>query len=156
MSISGEILNVVEVSGGYEWIKSVHTVISMAFLIVAVWLLVRSVKGIRKNNSYTRLDKFLSYAFIINLYLQLVFGLILFSNQGAVDPDYSNAEHALKLASNRFWPIEHIVLMLFALFIANLGLIFSNQSLTSKEKHRKILIYYTSAIIMIAISLSAI
>jgi len=156
MSTSSEILNVVEVSGSYEWIKSVHTVISMAFLIVAVWLLVRSVKGIRKNNSYTRLDKFLSYAFIINLYLQLIFGLILFSNQGAVDPDYSNAENALKMASNRFWPIEHIVLMLFALFIANLGLIFSNQSLASKEKHRKILIYYTSAIIMIAISLSAI
>lgn len=157
MSISNRILNNVEVSGSYELIKSVHTIISASFLIIAVWLIVRSVQGIRKNNPYTALDKFLSYGFIINLYLQLIFGLILFSNHGSVpDQDYSNAENALKIASNRFWPIEHIVLMLFALFIANLGLIFSGQSLTSKEKHRKILIYYISAIIMIAISLSAI
>ena len=157
MSISNEIVNNVEVSGGYELIKSVHTIISVAFLIIAVWLIVRSVRGIRKNKQYTGFDKFLSYGFIINLYLQLVFGLIMFSTHSSViDHDYSNTEQALKMASNRFWPIEHIVLMLFALFIANLGLILSNQSRTSKEKHRKILIYYISAIVMIAISLSAI
>jgi len=157
MSVSHEILNNIDVSGGYQLIKNVHAFISIAFLIIAIWLLVRSVQGIRMNASYTRLDKYLSYGFIINLYLQLIFGLILFSNHGLVtEHDYSNAEGALKMASNRFWPIEHIVLMLFALFIANLGLIFSNQSLTGKEKHKKILIYYMSAIVMIAISLSAI
>jgi hypothetical protein len=44
--------------------------------------------------------------------------------------------------------------MLFALLIANLGLIFSNQTLVDKEKHKKILIYYAIALIMIAVSLS--
>ena len=62
----------------------------------------------------------------------------------------------LKTVNNRFWPIEHLVLMLFALFIANLGLILSNQTSLSKEKHKKILVYYFSALLMIAISLSAI
>ena len=64
-------------------------------------------------------------------------------------------EGALKLASKRFWPIEHIVLMLFALLIANLGLIFSSQSTLDKEKHKKVLIYYMIALIMIAVSLGA-
>ncbi len=145
-----------EAVDGFLLIKMVHTIISVAFLIIAVWLFIRSVRGIRKNYPYTRLDKFLSYGFIVNLYLQLIFGLILFSNLGSViDNDYSSAEGAIKIASNRFWPIEHIVLMLFALFIANLGLIFSNQSQVSKEKHKKVLIYYAIAIGMIAISLSA-
>jgi len=145
-----------EILDGYLVIKRAHTVISVFFLIIAVWLLVRSVRGILKNKTYTGLDKFLSYGFIINLYIQLIFGLVLFSNPGLIfGNNYSGAEAGIKLASNRFWPIEHIVLMLFALFIANLGLIFSNQSMISKEKHKKVLIYYVSALIMIAISLSA-
>jgi len=150
------ILNL-EIVDSYSIIKYVHTVISGAFLIFAVWLIFRSVRGIIKDRAYTRLDKFISYGFIINLYLQLVFGLILFSNHNSsVDDNFSNAEGALKMASNRFWPIEHIVLMLFALFIANLGLILTNQSQSDKEKHRKILTYYVVAILMIAISLIAI
>jgi len=150
------ILNL-EIVDSYSIIKHVHTVISGAFMIFAVWLIIRSVQGIIKNRAYTGLDKFISYGFIINLYLQLVFGLILFSNHNSsVDDNFSNAEGALKMASNRFWPIEHIVLMLFALFIANLGLILTNQSQSDKEKHRKILTYYVVSILMIAISLIAI
>ena len=150
------ILNL-EIVDSYSIIKHVHTVISGAFMIFAVWLIIRSVQGIIKNRAYTGLDKFISYGFIINLYLQLVFGLILFSNHNSsVDDNFSNAEGALKMASNRFWPIEHIVLMLFALFIANLGLILTNQSLSDKEKHKKILTYYVVSILMISISLIAI
>jgi len=147
----------IEFSNGYSLIKLIHTIISGAFLIIAPWLIVRSVRGILKNHAYTALDRFLSYGFIINLYLQLVFGLILFSNRNStVNDNFSSPEEALKMASNRFWPIEHIVLMLFALFIANLGLILSNQSLSDKEKHKKILTYYVVALLMIAISLIAI
>ena len=61
----------------------------------------------------------------------------------------------IKLVTKRFWPIEHIVLMLFALFIANLGLIFSTSTQHDREKHRKVLVYYTIAILMIGLSLSS-
>ena len=60
--------------------KGFHTIISITFSIIAVWLLVRSVRGIIKGKPYTLLDKYLSYGFIITLYLQLIFGLILFAN----------------------------------------------------------------------------
>lgn len=135
-------------------IRSAHTIVSGTFLIIAIWLLARSIRGIVKNHPYTRLDKLLSYGFIIALYLQLIFGLILFANPSVFNENnYASAEGAIKMASKRFWPIEHIVLMLFALFIANIGLIFSNQAHDSREKHRKVLIYYAIAIGMIAISL---
>jgi hypothetical protein len=57
------------------------------------------------------------------------------------------------MVSKRLWPIEHIVLMLFALFIANLGLIISIKSNVDKDKHQKILIYYLISLFMIAMSL---
>jgi hypothetical protein len=70
--------------------------------------------------------------------------------QEIVNPDIT-----MKMVTNRFWPIEHIVLMLFALFIANLGLIFSSSTQISREKYRKVLIYYTIAILMIGLSLGS-
>jgi heme A synthase len=151
------ISTIFDFSDGFHQIRSIHTIISMTFMVIAVWLLIRSVQGIWKGYAYTGLDKFLAYGFIVNLYLQLIFGLILFVNPASVaNRDYSGAQSALEMASKRFWPIEHIVLMLFALFIANLGLIFSNKSTDSREKHRKIIIYYAIALIMIAISLGAV
>ena len=140
----------------HQVIKLVHTVISMTFLIVSVWLFYRSLNGYFKNRGYTRLDKILSYTFIVNLYLQLIFGFLLMafpavaSGQEMVNPDIT-----MKLASKRFWPIEHIVLMLFALFIANLGLIFSNSTQVDREKHRKVLIYYAISIVLIVLSLAS-
>jgi phosphoribosyl-AMP cyclohydrolase len=134
-----------------------HYFISVGFLVIAVWLSIRSVRGILKGLPYLKLDKILAYLFIIDLYLQLLFGFILFSNLSqSIGYDYQSADGSLAMVSKRLWPIEHIVLMLFALFIANLGLIFSNKSSVDKTKHSKILLYYSISILLIAISLASI
>jgi hypothetical protein len=138
-----------------DLLKNTHTAVSGSFLLIAIWLMVRTIRGYWKNLPFKNLDTLLSYGFIIALYLQLIFGLILFASPAPTD-NYSNMDGALKMASRRFWPVEHIVFMLFALFIANIGLIFSNQAKESKEKFRKILIYYSIAIAMIAVSLTMI
>lgn len=140
----------------HQLIKHVHTVISGMFLLVSMWLFFRSIKGYLKNWEYTRLDKILSYTFIVNLYLQLIFGFLLMISKTSVPgPDLAGRDVTMKMASNRFWPIEHIVLMLFALFIANLGLIFSNNAQADREKFRKVLVYYAIAIILIILSLGS-
>ncbi len=134
-------------------IKTIHYVVSFSFLVFALWLTVRSVRGIVASKEYIKLDKFLAYAFIISLYLQLIFGLILFTNLGSPEGyEYLGTEGVEK----RLWPVEHIVLMLFALFIANLGLISSHQSKQSKAKHRKVLIFYLISVSIIAYSLLSI
>jgi Na+-driven multidrug efflux pump len=140
----------------HQIIKLAHSLISVTFLFTAIWLFYRSLRGYFKNLGYFRLDKSLSYIFIVNLYLQLIFGLLLMANPAPLpDQEGATQDIALKMVSNRFWPIEHIVLMLFALFIANLGLIFSNSTHVDREKHRKVLVYYTIALIMIGLSLSS-
>lgn len=142
---------------GFHLLKVIHTIISMTFMIIAIAIVIRSVRGIKQNKEYTSLDKFLSYAFIVNLYLQLILGLFLFSNMGSsFGYDYLSADGSMKVASKRLWPVEHMVLMLFALFIANLGLIVSIKSSDKKEKHKKVMIYYLISILLIAISLSGI
>lgn len=141
----------------HELIKYTHIFISAAFLVFAIWLITRSLIGIIKQREYTRLDKFLSYAFIVSLYLQLFFGILLFTKIGAMSGyDYLSGETGTRMVSKRLWPIEHIVLMFFALIIANLGLILSVKARVSREKHKKVLIYYVISILLIAQSLCAI
>lgn len=141
----------------YQITMGVHYLVSVLFLISAIWLLIRSTRGVSMELKYTKLDRWLAYFFIINLYLQLLFGIILFANMGlSLGSGYQSPDGSVAVVSKRLWPIEHIVLMLFALFIANLGLIFSGKSSLAKEKHRKILVYYAVSISLIAISLASV
>ena len=106
--------------------------------------------------NYSRIDKYIAFAFLVNLYLQLVLGLLLFSKLG-VGSDYSYLENGnSEMIGKRLWPIEHIVLMVFALFIANLGYISALQTHNSIKRHKKILIYYFIAMVLIAYSLLSI
>ena len=150
------ILNI-NTEGGISFFKILHTLISLTFLVIAIWLFIRSFKGVFKEKAYLRIDKLLSFGFIISLYLQLVFGLILFSNieSNTTGYNYIIAENSMKFLSKRLWPVEHIVLMLFALLIANLGLIISLNTKTDLNKHKNTLIYYSISILLIIFSLFA-
>ena len=140
----------------HDLLKFTHILISLAFLVFAVCLITRSIIGIRKRKEYLGPDRFLAYATLITLYLQLIFGFFLFANYGPMSGyDYLGGESS-RIASKRLWPIEHIVLMFFALLIATLGLILANNSKIAIEKHKKVLIYYVIAILIIAQSLCAV
>jgi len=145
-----ETMDAVQIAGG------VHRVVSISFVIIAIWLGFRSVRGIIKALPYAQLDKVLAYSFIIGLYLQLLLGLLLFTNLSIFGYSVQKAPSSVVEVSDRFWSIEHIVLMLFALFISNLGLIFASKTTLAADKHRKILVYYSASLVLIALSLASI
>jgi hypothetical protein len=147
----------VNVAGIYSFIKLFHIFISATFLVIAVWLFIRTISGIFKQKTYKKLDKYLAFGFIIGLYLQFIFGLILFSNLlSRMGYNYMGADNSVKIVSKRLWPVEHIVLMIFALVIANLGLFISLKTKDDKSKYKNILVYYSFALALIMFSLFAI
>jgi len=146
-----------DINTGFSVLKLMHMAISLTFLVLTVWIFIRSYKGIVKKKPYIRIDKLLSFGFIISLYLQLIFGLILFSNLGSENGyNYLTIDQSAKIVSKRLWPIEHIVLMLFALLIANLGLIISLSTKSDRRKYMNTIIYYSFSLALIIFSLAAI
>ena len=146
-----------DINTGFSVLKLMHMAISLTFLVLTVWIFIRSYNGIVKKKPYIRIDKLLSFGFIISLYLQLIFGLILFSNLGSDKGyNYLTIDQSAKIVSKRLWPIEHIVLMLFALLIANLGLIISANTKSDLSKHKNTLLYYSISLALIVFSLCAI
>ncbi|MEI8204885.1 MAG: hypothetical protein WCH34_17830 [Bacteroidota bacterium] len=145
------------IEDSFALIKIIHMFVSVTFLVMAIWLFVRSYRGYFKGKPYTRLDKILSFGYLISLYLQLILGFILFSNLGSsLGYNYLGDAHSMKMVSKRLWPVEHIVMMLFALFIANLGLIISINTKSDKNKYKNTIIYYSISLLLILISLSVI
>lgn len=140
----------------YDAVKIVHDIVSVSFLLFAVTLIFRSVRGIRNHLPYAKTDKFVAIAFIVALYVQLIFGLVMFTNLGSGFDFQYIPDETTNMVSKRLWPVEHIVLMLFALFIANLGLIASLLTKQSRSRFIKILVYYSIAVVLIAISLLSI
>jgi len=93
--------------------------------------------------------------FNIGLYLQLILGFIIYFTlrttlEGAIweVPDTEND------ASLRFWAIEHIALMIFALFLTQLGRVFIKRTTQSIRKFKASVFYYGTALLLILFSLS--
>ena len=92
----------VYLDGGFSIFKIAHILISITFLICAIWLFIRSFRGVFKEKPYYRIDKLLSFGFIITLYLQLIFGIILFSNLGSnTGYNYLSIDNTVKIVSKR-------------------------------------------------------
>jgi len=139
----------------YTIVFKIHIYISTITLLSGIITQVLSIQGWAKKRDYARTDKWISSIFNIGLYLQLILGFIIYfilrtSLEGAVwdVPDTEND------ASLRFWAIEHIALMIFALFLTQLGRIFIKRATQSIRMFKASVFYYGTALLLILFSLS--
>lgn len=141
----------------YHILKHSHVGNSAIFSIVAVFLIVLSIRGWVKRKDYSKVDKILSLIFVVTLYLQLFFGILLFILADYQPQNKSEfVEDTVNLFTRRFWSMEHFILMIFALFIAHLGMVFSRKTKDSVAKHKKVLFYYSASLVLVLASLAMI
>jgi hypothetical protein len=138
----------------YKFFILQHIITSSVFLLVAVAYTFRSVIGWSKNLTYTKTDKYISYLFLILLYLTLVNGFIMYffiapSSKTAMDIHY-----AMKRASLRFWAVEHFYFMTFALILTQIGSIFIRKTTNNKSRFGYTSFYYGIATLITMVSLS--
>ena len=134
---------------------NIHIYISTITLLAGIMTLILSIQGWAKKREYARLDVWTSVVFNIGLYFQLILGFIIYFTlrttlEGAMwhVPDTEND------ASLRFWAIEHIALMIFALFLAQMGRIFIRRTAQPIRKFRASVFYNGTALLLILFSLS--
>jgi len=133
----------------------IHIYISTITLLSGIMTLVLSIQGWSKLRDYSRIDQWTSTIFNIGLYFQLILGFIIYftlrtSLEGTLW-EVSNTEND---ASLRFWAIEHIALMIFALFLTQLGRIFIRRALQAVRKFKASLFYYGASLVLILFSVS--
>jgi len=139
----------------YTFAFSVHVYISALTLAAGIVTIILSVRGLVRNAGYGGIERWSSLVFYIALYLQLILGFLIYvtlrsSLTGPLweVPDTEND------ASLRFWAIEHIALMIFALFLTQLGRIFIRRTGAAHRKFRASLFYYGTSLALILFSMS--
>ncbi len=132
-----------------------HIFVSVYFSIVTIVIFVRFFLAIRKKLIFRKFDSFLSLSFLIALYIQsfLGFFLMFFLEKNSYYEYLFLGNHS-KSANQRFWPIEHTILMIFSIVIAHLGFVLSKKFNSNRKKFRTILIFYFITVLLAIFSLS--
>jgi len=137
----------------YSFAFKIHILISTITLLAGIATIALSIQGLIKKRDYGKSDFGISLIFNVALYFQLILGSLIYyllrtTQEGPMwkVPDTQND------ASLRFWAIEHIALMIFALFLTQLGRAFIKKSLGPFRKFRASLFYFGTSLLLILFS----
>jgi hypothetical protein len=139
----------------YTFTFNIHIVISTITLVAGILTVVLSLHGLVRKRVYTKWDVGVSIAFNIALYFQLILGFIIyFTLRTSLEGQFWEVPNTENDASLRFWAIEHIALMIFALFLTQLGRLFIRKTHIEFRKFKASLFYYGSSLLLILFSVS--
>ena len=139
----------------YSFAFKIHILISSITLLAGIATIVLSAQGLIRKREYGRSDSGASLAFNVALYFQLILGfLIYYLLRSALEGPLWEVPDTQNDASLRFWAIEHIALMIFALFLTQLGRVFIKKSVGSYRKFRASLFYFGTSLILILFSVA--
>lgn len=133
-------------------IINIHGFVSTVFTLTAIIILIRSIRGWSLNKAYTSLDKKISILFLVFMYIQLVLGILLYFVLGDNQGGAQSMEEAMKQSSFRYWALEHFIIMIFALFLSQIGWVFIRKAKLDLNKHKNTLFYFGISILLIIIS----
>ena len=137
----------------YTYLLLIHNLFRWIVVILAVYALYNNYTGWRNAKVFSKKDKSLNGIFIGTLHLQLVIGFILyFGYSPYVSQAMENMGKAMKDPVSRFWAVEHILGMIIAVAVAQIGNIISKKAGTDTEKFRKAFVFFLIAVIIIILS----
>jgi hypothetical protein len=137
----------------YSFAFNIHIFISTITLLAGITTIVLAIQGLIKKREYGRQDLVVSVVFNVALYLQLILGfLIYYVLRSALEGPLWEVPDTQNDASLRFWAIEHIALMIFALFLTQLGRVYIKRSKGPSRKFRASLFYFGTSVLLILFS----
>lgn len=130
----------------------IHNLLRWAVVLFGVWTLINGLTGYFGKRSFTANDNRSSLFFMISCDIQLLIGLILYFNDGwfARLKDLGNN---MKDPYTRFFTMEHLTMMLLAWVLVHVGRASVKKAGTDATKHKKMLIFFGLAILLILASI---
>ena len=120
-----------------------HYIISSLFVLMALTVVIWAIIGWVRRLQYNKVFNRLSFFFVHLLYLQLITGVILyFFLKPEPGASFMTFEEAFQQSSLRFWTIEHVSLMVFALILSQIGRLLLKELAIDWKKYRIVSIYF--------------
>ncbi len=134
----------------YDIFLLLHSWLRWVVLILAIIVIIKSFIGWKGNKTYGKADNALSASFMGMLHLQLLIGLILYFFLSPItQAAFADFGGAMGDASQRYWAVEHILMMIIGVVVAQIGRTKSKKATLDSNKFKTAAIFYTIAIIII-------
>lgn len=125
-----------------------HNLLRWAVLLFGLWAIFSAMYGIANKKNYTAADNKRSFFFMLSCDIQLIIGLILYYTNGWLDK-LKDLGNNMKDANNRFFTMEHGVLMIIAIILIHAGRVSVKKATTPTAKHKRTLLFFGLAMVLI-------
>lgn len=128
----------------YSGLLHTHSGLRWIALILLVVAIINAIAS-KSKGEYVKKDKMINLFAMISLHTQLLIGILLTFVSGKV----SFAEGWMKDGMRRFYGMEHWLMMVIAIVLVTIGRKKAEKALAPIVKHKKIIVWYTIALIII-------
>ena len=132
-----------------NYILPIHNILRWAVLLFGLWALLNALTGIFSKRNYTGTDNKVNLFFMISCDIQLLLGLILYFNGMWFDRVKSSMGEVMKNPTERFFAVEHALMMIIAWLLVHVGRSMVKRSDIDAQKHKRSLIYFGIALVII-------
>lgn len=133
-------------------LQVLHNIIRWLVLIFAFWTIFSAISGLMSKRNYARSDDKSNFFFMLSMDIQLLIGMILYFS-GHWFGYLKNLGDHMKDPTERFFTMEHFLLMLIAWVLVHAGRISVKKAATPRLKFKKQLIYFGIALLLILIAI---
>lgn len=129
----------------YSGLLHSHSFLRYAVLILLVIVVVTSLLGWTGKKNYGTTDNKLSLSLFIATHLQLLIGLILYTQSSWVQ----FGKLAMKIKEVRYWTMEHATIMLIAIMLITMARMTAKKMSSGEAKHKRMFIFNSLALVLI-------
>lgn len=137
----------------YTNILVIHALFKWMVLLTLVIALYRAYMGYFFSKPFARFDNAIRHWTATIAHIQLIFGLILYSQSAITKYFWNNFNEAIKNLDTTFFGLIHLLLMLTAITILTIGSALAKRKNTDAEKFKTMMIWFTIALIIILIAI---
>jgi peptidoglycan/LPS O-acetylase OafA/YrhL len=117
--------------------------------ILILVAIINAVLGFAGKKPYTEGNRKLNLFAMISAHTQLLLGIVLYF----LSPFVQFNSETMKQPDTRYWTVEHLTMMIFAIILITIGHSRSKKAILPEAKHRSIFIFYALALLVIVVAI---
>ncbi|MBD1393624.1 cytochrome B [Mucilaginibacter glaciei] len=133
----------------YSFFKYFHSGFRYFVIIVVLLAIISAFAGWFGKKQYTEANRKTNLIAMILFHTQLLIGLVLYF----LSPFVVFAKTTMKDPMARYWTVEHITMMIFAIVLVTIGHAKSKRITLPVGKHRTIAIFYSLAFLVVVVAI---
>ncbi|CAM3602882.1 hypothetical protein [Zobellia roscoffensis] len=137
----------------YQSFTYVHSIVRWLVLFSLIYSVYRAYKGYFQGLKFTERDNLTRHWTATIAHIQLVIGIILYSQSPTIKYFWENFDQAITDLESTFFGLIHIILMLLAIVFLTIGSALAKRKPTDSAKFKTMLIWFSLALLIIFIAI---